>query len=144
MPVSFPMLVKFLTVIYSIIFSGPFSLSSSSRTPIMKMLVHLCCPSVLPDYVHFHPFFPLFSSVVVISTNLSSSSVIHSSASFILLRFLLVCFSFQFFIFIFKASSCLLNVSCILLVCASILLLRSCMIFIITLNCFSGILHTST
>ena len=39
--ISFPMLGKFLTIISSNIFSSPFSLSSPSGTPIMRMLVHL-------------------------------------------------------------------------------------------------------
>ena len=39
--VSFPVLGKFSTIISSDIFSGPFSLSSPSRIPIMQMLVHL-------------------------------------------------------------------------------------------------------
>ena len=39
--ISFPILRKFLTIISSNIFSGLFSLSSPSETPIMWMLVHL-------------------------------------------------------------------------------------------------------
>ena len=39
--ISFPMLGKFLTIISSNIFSGPFSLSSPSGIPIMQMLLHL-------------------------------------------------------------------------------------------------------
>ena len=39
--IYFPMLGKFSTIISSNIFSGPFSLSSPSGTPIMRMLVHL-------------------------------------------------------------------------------------------------------
>ena len=38
--ISFPMLGKFSTIIFSIIFSGPFSLSSTSGAPIMRMLLH--------------------------------------------------------------------------------------------------------
>ena len=39
--ISFPTLGKFLTIISSNIFSGPFSHSSPSGTPIMRMLLHL-------------------------------------------------------------------------------------------------------
>ena len=39
--ISFPMLGKFSTIVSSNIFSDPFSLSSPSGTPIMRMLVHL-------------------------------------------------------------------------------------------------------
>ena len=38
MDISFPMLGKFLTIISSNIFLGPFYLSSPSGTPIMRML----------------------------------------------------------------------------------------------------------
>ena len=39
--ISFSMLGKFPTIVSSNIFSGPFSLSSPSGTPIMRMLLHL-------------------------------------------------------------------------------------------------------
>ena len=39
--ISFPMFRKFSAIVSSTIFSGPFSLSSPSETPIMWMLVHL-------------------------------------------------------------------------------------------------------
>ena len=62
--------------------------------------------------------------------------------------FLLVYFSFQLLhclSLFFKSSSSLLNISCIFSVCASILFLRFCIIFIIiTLNSFSGRLPISS
>ena len=70
--ISFPMLEKFLTIIYSNIFSDPFSFSSSSGTPIIRMLVHLMLSqrSLRLSSILFF-LFSLFCSVVVISTILS-------------------------------------------------------------------------
>jgi len=42
--ISFPMFGKFSAIIFSNIFSGPFSVSSPSGTPIIQMLVHLMLP----------------------------------------------------------------------------------------------------
>ena len=80
------MFEKFLTIISSNIFLGPFSLSSPSGTPIIQMFVHLmlCQRSLRLSSILFI-FFSLFCSVVVFATILSSRSLIHSSASVILL-----------------------------------------------------------
>ena len=84
--ISFSILGKFSTIISSKIFSYPFFFSSSSGTPIIWMLVHLIgshqslrLSSVL--FILFTLCYPL----EVISTILPSSSLIHSSASDILL-----------------------------------------------------------
>ena len=84
--ISFPILRKFSTIISSHIFSVPFFFSSSSGTPIIRMLVHLMLSqwSLRLSSILFI-LFSLFSSAIVISTILSSSSLIRSSASVILL-----------------------------------------------------------
>ena len=67
-------------------FSYPFFFSSSSGTTIIRMLVHLIWPQRslrLPSVLFI--LFTLFCSSEVISTILSSSSLICSSASNILL-----------------------------------------------------------
>ena len=130
--VSFPMLGKFSVIISSNIFSGPFSLSYPSVAPIMQMLVCLMlshrsldCPAF------FFILFSLFCSVAVISTTLSSSSLICSSACYSAIP------SSVFFISVIVLSNCLflksscslLNISCSFLVCASILFLRPWIIF---------------
>ena len=83
---SFPILGKFSTIISSYIFLVPFFFSSSYRTPIIRLLVRLMLSqrSLRLSSVLFI-LFSLFCSVVVISTILSSRSLIHSSASVILL-----------------------------------------------------------
>ena len=84
--ISFSMLGKFSTTISSKTFSYLFFFSSSSGTPIIQMLVHLILSqrSLRLSSVLFI-LFTLFCSSEVISTILSSSSLIHSSASDILL-----------------------------------------------------------
>ena len=79
----FPMLRKFSTIISSKMFSVPFFFSSSSGTPITQILVCLILSqrSLRLSSVLFTPF-PLFCSSAVISTTLSSSSLIHSSACY--------------------------------------------------------------
>ena len=86
--ISFSMLGTFSTIISSKIFSNPFFFSSSG-TPIIWMLVNLILPqrSLRLSSVLFI-LFTLFCSSEVISTSLSSSSLIHSSASNILLLIL--------------------------------------------------------
>ena len=93
----------------------------------------------------FHWFFSIFFPVAVIFTTLSSTSLIHSSASIILLFipssvflfsdtviFILVCL-------LFKSSGSLLNISYNFSICVSILFQISCIIItIIILNSFSG------
>ena len=83
--ISFPILGKFSTIISSNIFSVPFFFSSSSGSPIIRMLVHLMLSqmSLRLSSVLFI-LFSLFCSAVVISTILSSRSLICSSASVIL------------------------------------------------------------
>ena len=84
--ISFSMLGKFSTIISSKFFSYPFFSSYSSGAPIIQMLVGLMWSqgSLRLSSVLFIPF-TLFCSSVVTSTILSSSSLIHSSASDILL-----------------------------------------------------------
>ena len=83
--IYFSMLGKFSTIISSKIFSYPFFFSSSSKTPIIWMLVLLIWPqrSLRLSSVLFI-LFTLFCSWEVISTVLSSSLLIRSSASDIL------------------------------------------------------------
>ena len=82
----FSMLGKFSTIISSKIFSCPFFSSSSSGIPVIQMLVHLILSqkSLWLSSVLFI-LFTLFCSSNFISTILSSSSLISSSASDILL-----------------------------------------------------------
>ena len=94
--ISFPMLGKFSTIISSNIFSGPFFLSSPSGTPIMRISVRLMLSQKSLQLSSFlFILFSLFCSVAMISTILSSSSLIRSSASVLLLLIPLVYFSFQ-------------------------------------------------
>ena len=84
--ISFLILGNFLSIISSKIFSYPFFFCSSSGTPIFQMLVLLIFSqkSLRLSLVLFI-LFTLFCSSAVISTTLSSNSLIHSSASDILL-----------------------------------------------------------
>ena len=80
--ISSPMLGMLLTIISSNIFSHPFFLSTSSETPIIQMLVHLMLSQQsLRLYLFLFIMFSLLFSVSVISTLLSLSSLIYSSAS---------------------------------------------------------------
>ena len=81
--VSFPMLGKFSTIISSKIFSYPFFFSFFSETPIVQILVCLLLSLRLSSVLFI--LFTLFCSSEVISTILSSSSLIHPSASVIVL-----------------------------------------------------------
>ena len=84
--ISFSMFGKFSTIISSKTLSYPFFFSSSSGTPVIWMLVCLILSQRslrLSSVLSF--FFTLFYSSEVISTFLSSSSLIRSSASDILL-----------------------------------------------------------
>ena len=132
-------------------FSGPFPFSSSSATPMMRMLVRLM--SLRSLQLSSFPFilFSLFCSVGMISTNMSSSSLIRSSSSVILLLFPSSVFFISVILLVisvcllFKSCSSLLNISYIFSVYSSIPFLRSWIIFtIITLNCFSGRLLISS
>ena len=92
--------------------------------------------------------FSLFRSAAVVSTTLYFSSFIHSSASVFLLVILssvFINFSYCLICLFFNSYRSLLTITCVILICASILFLRSCIIFtIITLNTFSGRLPIST
>ena len=87
--ISFHILGKFSTIIYSNIFSVPFFSSSSSGTPIIRMLVCLMLSqrSLRLSSILFI-LFSLFCSAVFIYSILSSRSLIRSSASVILLLIL--------------------------------------------------------
>ena len=84
---SFPILGKFSTIISSSIFSWSFFLPSSSGTPIIQMLGYLT--RSWRSFLRLSSFilirFPFFLSDSFISTSLSSTSLILSSASVILL-----------------------------------------------------------
>ena len=80
---SFPILGKFLAITSSNIFSGPFPFSSSSRTPIMWMLIHLMLSQrFLRLSLFIFILFSLFCSVAVIST-----TVFQLTYSFFCLRY---------------------------------------------------------
>ena len=84
--ISFSILGKFSTIISLKIFSCPFFFSSSSGTPIIRMLVHLILSQrTLRLSSVLLILFTVFCSSEVISTVLSLSSLIRSSASDILL-----------------------------------------------------------
>ena len=138
--ISFSMLGKFSTIISSKIFSYP--LFFSSGIPIIQMLVHLILfqRSLRLSLVLFI-LFTLFCSLEVISTILSSSSLIRSSASDILLLIPSRLFLISVIVFLlFNSSRSLLIDSYIF----SILLSRFLIIFTIILNYFSGSLPISS
>ena len=84
--ISFLMLGKFSAITSLDIFSGSFSCSSHSGTPVMQMLLHLMLSQrCLKLSAFLFILFSLFCSMVVISTFLSSSLLICSSASVTLL-----------------------------------------------------------
>ena len=87
----FPMLEKFSTIISSKNFSGFFSLSSPSGTPIMWMLVQKSFRLLSFLFI----LFPIPCSTAMKSTTLSSSSLICCSDSYNLLLILYSIFSFQ-------------------------------------------------
>ena len=147
--VSFPILEKFSA--YNLnYFLGPF-VSFPSETPIRWMLV---CLMLSQRFLRLSSFlfivFSLFCSTAVISNHLFFRSLIHSSASFILLLIPSSVFFFHFIycivyliLFVFQIFS-LLKFSSIFSVCESILL-RSWIIFtVIALNSFSSRLPIST
>ena len=85
MIISFPILGKFSMIICSSIFLWSFLLSSSSRTPMIQMLGHLTLSQRslrLSSFLLIH--FSFFLSDLFISTILSSTSLVISSASVIL------------------------------------------------------------
>ena len=82
--ISFPILGKFSTIISSSIFSWPFFLSSSSGTPMIRMLGHLTLSQRSQRLSSFLLIlFSFFLSISFISTIISSTSLILSSASVI-------------------------------------------------------------
>jgi len=103
---SFPMLGKFLAIIFQIFFLDFFSLFSSG-TPIKRMLSQ--------NSLRLSPFlfnlFSLFCSISVMCTSLSSTSLILSSASCTLL--LVTCNEFFISVIVFCISACLILKSCI-------------------------------
>ena len=83
--ISFPILRKFSTTIFSSIFSWSYFLSSSSGTLMIQMLGHLTLSQRSLSLSSFLLilFFSFFLSASFISTILSSTSFILSSASII-------------------------------------------------------------
>ena len=144
------MLGNFLALISLNIFSGPFSLSPPSKTPIMWMLVHVILfqRSLRPYSFFFHSsFFILFHGSVFHYSCLSSHLFVllpHLFCYWFLLEYISVIILF-ISVCSLKVLS-LLNISCIFSVCTSILILRSCIVFsfVFTLNSFSGRLPIST
>ena len=65
---SFPMFGKFSAIISSNIFSGPFSLSSPSGTPIMRMFVHLFFYFFLTFilFIYFLFFYFIFKLYIIL------------------------------------------------------------------------------
>ena len=125
-------------IISSNIFSSLVYLFSSSGTPIIRTLAHLMLSQWSPKLSSFLLIlFSIFCFMAMISTILSSRSLIHSSASVILLLIP----SSVLFLSVFISSRALVN-SCHIF---SILFLKSWIIFtIIILNSFSGRLPIST
>ena len=128
-----------VAIISSDIFSGPFSLSSSSsETPIMQIVLCVML-SHRSDFISFHSFF------YILFCNIDfHRSVFQVTYPFFLPQlfcygfFLVYCSSVCLF---FSSSWSLVNISCIF----SIHFPRSWIIFtIIILNCFSGRLPIST
>ena len=122
----------------------------------LHILKNPCIPGINPTWswcmilISFHSFFFILFRAVN-STILSSRSLIHSSASVILLLipssvfFISIIVLFISVHLFFNSSRSLLNISCIFSIFASILFPRSWIIFIIIiLNSFSGRLPIST
>ena len=106
--------------------------------------------NVVSEISRFFPFFfSLFYVVAEIYTILSSRSLVHSSASLILLLIPPSLFFFQFvycpFLFVYNCSKCILSISCIFSIFPSILFQRCWIIFtVIILNFFSERLPVSS
>ena len=150
MIISFPISGKYSTIISSSIFSWSFFLSSSSGTPMIRMLGHLTLSwrsLRLSSFLLIH--FSFFLSDSFISTILSSNSLILSSASVIILfvasRVFLISFIALYIhyvlIFFLISSRSLLNLFCIfsilvsrLFICDSILISRFWIIFTIIIQ----------
>jgi len=124
--ISFPMLGKFSILISTNIFSGPFSFSFSSRTPIIWMMFHLMLSLwSLRVFSFLFILFSLFCSMVEISTILSSRRLIHYFAWVILLLFLFSVFFISVVLFI--------SVCCWVLLC--VLLAQLCPILCDPMDC---------
>ena len=137
--VSFPMLGNLSAIISSSIFSGAFSLSSTSETPIRWMLVYLMLSQrSLRVSVFLLILFSISYSVAVISIIVFQITYpffcLSYSAIDSLVHYSSVCL-------FFSSYRSLVNISCIF----SIVFPRSWIIFtIIILNYFSGRLPIST
>lgn len=108
--ISFSMLGKFLTIISSSVYLGPFSFPPG--TPIMQVLVHLMLSHRSLDLSSFLLILlSTFCSTAVIFTILSYRSLVIFSVSVILLL-ILQCTIHLCHMF-FSSSGCLLNISCI-------------------------------
>ena len=138
--IFFPMLGKFLAIISSNIFSGPFCLSASYGTPRMWMLMHLMCHRSLWLSSFFLIFFfyillcgiDLYHCALQVIYLFSASVVLLLIPSSVLFS---LCFLF------FSSSRSLVCISCI----SSIVFPRSLIVFIIIiLNSFSGRLPISS
>ena len=118
---SFPMLGKFLAIISSYIFSGPFCLFSFWGPYNAKLLAFDVDPQVLYTVLFsFHSFFSEFCSKAVISTCLSSAHLSVLPHVFFY-WFLLGYFSFQLLYSLTVFGCSLWKTSCNFLLCASIL-----------------------
>ena len=149
--IFFPMLGKFSAIISSNTFSGPFSCSSPSGTPIMWVLVHLMLSQRLREgYLLLFPlsFFFLYSVVWQWFPSFCPSCHLSIFLSQLFCYwFLLVYYSFLFF----SSFRSLVNISYIF----SIVFLRLWIIFTMiilnsfygrspistSLSCFSGVLY---
>ena len=138
--ISFPMFGKFSAIISSNIFSGRFSLSCLSGTPRMRMFVCLMLSQrslMLSSFLFI--LFSIFWSAALISTFLFSRSIIHSSASVILLLIPSIVLFISGYLF-FSYSRSLINIYWIFSIFAFIIFLRLWIIFtIFILTSFSGI-----
>ena len=148
--ISFPILGKFSTIISSSIFSWYSFLSSSSGTPMIRMLGHLALSQRslrLPSFLLIH--FSFFLSVSFISTILPHLSYLLSPLFYCWFPpecFLSHLLHYSLYIDFFISSRSLLNLSCIcsilvsrLFICNSILFSRFWIIFtIIIQNSESG------
>ena len=119
MTISFPMLGKFSPIIFSNIFSDPFSFSSSPATPIIQMLecLMLSQRSLRLSSILFI-LFSLFWSTAVISAILSSLTYMFFCLSYSAIASFYCIFNFSYCVvhhcLFFSSSRSLLNVSCIL------------------------------
>ena len=130
--ISFPILGKFLTIISSNVFSSPFSFFSFFWYPYNS---NFGAFYVVPESLRLSSFlfilFSLFCSMAEISYHSVSRSPTHSSASGTLLLVPSSIFFISVIIHLCLFFSSWLNISCIFLIHASNLFLRSWIIFTI-------------